>query len=829
MLVFSVFASQLVLVPQAAVAATTGSTVEVATVINTIDFVDLEQNEVQSVSNDAVAVNEIQNIAHNHTGGTFTLEFDGQGPTAAINWDDDGSTIKSELELLSNINTVAVTENATGDWGVEFVDPGASDIALTAGDPSLLTGGSTFSITELTKGGGGTFTLTFGGQTTSSLDWNAPAIDVETALDALTSIGDVSVTGVNPWLVTFLDPGAMDVDMMTATDALIGGTGTTTISEETAGLSAPIDPAGVVYLGDNLLVSDSEINEEETIFDDVNLWEMITGVMTTPAPSDVVATGVENAPTREPTGLAYNSANGHVYISNDSAPARVTDVDPGVDGIYGNGDDSITFLQTKPNNCDGDVPFCIDDPEDVAWDPVSGQIFIAGGTGKTLTAVGPGTNGVFDNLPIDGGDDVAGPHIDISAFVTNAEGLGYRESSDTLLLTDAATDTMYELTKDGRLIREIDISELKLPNIPLTPSDVALAPPSDGSPGLHIYMTDRVKDNEAEPTPPRDGKMYELSVPFENLAPWVDAGPNYSIAISDPLSITGDTYDDGQPNPVAPTVTWSQVDGPGTVEFGSPNSLTTTVSFSAIGGSQDPYVLKLTSTDGLLSSEDTMQVQVFADPPVNQPPTVFAGSNQTITLPDMANLSGAVGDDGLPNPPAAVTTGWSKVSGPGSVIFGDASSVVTSASFSTAGVYVLRLTASDSLLQASDDVTVTVQSTVNTFSDDDGNIFEADIEWLASQGITKGCNPPVNDRFCPNENVTRGQMAAFLVRALGYTDSGGGDLFFDDDLSIFENDIDKLGTAGVTKGCNPPANDRFCPDEYVTRGQMAAFLRRALG
>ena len=115
------------------------------------------------------------------------------------------------------------------------------------------------------------------------------------------------------------------------------------------------------------------------------------------------------------------------------------------------------------------------------------------------------------------------------------------------------------------------------------------------------------------------------------------------------------------------------------------------------------------------------------------------------------------------------------------------------------------------------------------FIDDDDSIFEADIEWLADQGITKGCNPPVNDKFCPNDNVTRGQMAAFLVRALGYTDNGGGDLFIDDDGSIFENDIDRLGTAGVTKGCNPPVNDRFCPDDFVTRGQMAAFLHRALG
>ena len=48
-------------------------------------------------------------------------------------------------------------------------------------------------------------------------------------------------------------------------------------------------------------------------------------------------------------------------------------------------------------------------------------------------------------------------------------------------------------------------------------------------------------------------------------------------------------------------------------------------------------------------------------------------------------------------------------------------------------------------------------------------------------------------------------------------------------MPIVESDIDKLATAGVTRGCNPPVNDRFCPGSNVTRGQMAAFLRRALG
>lgn len=114
-----------------------------------------------------------------------------------------------------------------------------------------------------------------------------------------------------------------------------------------------------------------------------------------------------------------------------------------------------------------------------------------------------------------------------------------------------------------------------------------------------------------------------------------------------------------------------------------------------------------------------------------------------------------------------------------------------------------------------------------TFCDDDGSGFEDSIEKIAGAGITYGCNPPVDDLFCPEDRVTRGAMAAFLTRALNLPRGSGVD-FSDDNGSVFEDAIERLATAGITQGCNPPANTRFCPDDLVTRGQMAAFLTRAL-
>ncbi len=92
----------------------------------------------------------------------------------------------------------------------------------------------------------------------------------------------------------------------------------------------------------------------------------------------------------------------------------------------------------------------------------------------------------------------------------------------------------------------------------------------------------------------------------------------------------------------------------------------------------------------------------------NLAPTANAGSDQTITLPAAAMLSGSISDDGLPNPPASTTVTWSKISGPGTVTFTNPNAAATNATFSTTGTYVLRLTGNDSVFTATDDCQVIV-------------------------------------------------------------------------------------------------------------------------
>lgn len=95
--------------------------------------------------------------------------------------------------------------------------------------------------------------------------------------------------------------------------------------------------------------------------------------------------------------------------------------------------------------------------------------------------------------------------------------------------------------------------------------------------------------------------------------------------------------------------------------------------------------------------------------PTNMPPAVNAGPDRTVTLPSSLAITGSVTDDGLPTPPT-LTIAWSKTSGPGTATFNPANAAATTVTFSAAGTYVLRLSASDGALSASDEVQVSVSN-----------------------------------------------------------------------------------------------------------------------
>jgi glucose/arabinose dehydrogenase len=107
------------------------------------------------------------------------------------------------------------------------------------------------------------------------------------------------------------------------------------------------------------------------------------------------------------------------------------------------------------------------------------------------------------------------------------------------------------------------------------------------------------------------------------------------------------------------------------------------------------------------------------------------------------------------------------------------------------------------------------------FTDDEGRSGESSINALRAANITSGCGSPT--LFCPTRRVTRAEMAFFLDKALNLPPTGP-EFFDDDDGKSGEAAINRLAAAKITGGCG---TRRFCPTSSVTRGQMAAFLLRA--
>ena len=173
----------------------------------------------------------------------------------------------------------------------------------------------------------------------------------------------------------------------------------------------------------------------------------------------------------------------------------------------------------------------------------------------------------------------------------------------------------------------------------------------------------------------------------------VQAGPDITIPQGGTATLSGTAVNASGTDLAAQ---WSVVEAPngGQVTFANASSKTTTATFSLAG----TYQLRLRASSG---ADDLL---VF----VNQPPIVDAGPDQTVVKDRPAELTGSiVGDDLLPPNVLPMIT-WSMLSGPGTVTFQSVNNLKTFARFSAEGVYVLKLSVSDSHLSGDDTTTVKV-------------------------------------------------------------------------------------------------------------------------
>jgi hypothetical protein len=166
-----------------------------------------------------------------------------------------------------------------------------------------------------------------------------------------------------------------------------------------------------------------------------------------------------------------------------------------------------------------------------------------------------------------------------------------------------------------------------------------------------------------------------------------------------------EVYRSNMPDGEATFATWASSAIGGTDET---TPLAATVAASALAAGSNTLAIELHQAN---AGSSDLGLDVSLDGAFsggNAAPTADAGPDLSVTLPAAAALRGRFSDDGLPAVPGVPAFVWSKVSGPGTVNFGNAASPATSATFGAAGDYILKFAVNDGASSASDTVTVRV-------------------------------------------------------------------------------------------------------------------------
>jgi hypothetical protein len=276
------------------------------------------------------------------------------------------------------------------------------------------------------------------------------------------------------------------------------------------------DPSGGAYIqsSNNLLISDGEVNEM-AIFDTINVWEItLSGVQvqeftTFDLPDSIFSD--------EPTGVAYNPDNDHLYFTDDTGIRRVYEMNPGPDGLYDTADDTITSFKT--------ADFGSTDPEGIAYDTFQGHLFIADGVMAEIYEISPGTNGEFDGV-LPPGDDVVVDSFDTAILGLNdPEGVEFNFDNGNLYIVSQSDNIIVETTRSGVYVQDFDFSSYGV----VRPAGLAYAPNSANPAERSIYLVDRGVDNDNDPNE-NDGRIFEF-----NLGPLTPR-----LVIDDVMVIEGD-------------------------------------------------------------------------------------------------------------------------------------------------------------------------------------------------------------------------------------------------------------------------------------------------
>jgi len=260
------------------------------------------------------------------------------------------------------------------------------------------------------------------------------------------------------------------------------------------------DPSGLAYRAstNTLFVVDGEVDEIPALFTGKNGYETtLTGAL--------VSTFSTTKYSKEPVGVALNSANGHVFISDDNKD-RIFEIDPGPDATLFTADDVRTSFSTLGFSSD---------PEGLAFG--GGNLIVTDGLNTEIYVLSPGPNGIFNGIPPEGDDQIVASFDTLALGIRDPETVEYVEATGTLFIIGRTDVLMVETTLTGQLIRKIDIACADA----LDTAGSAFAPGSQ-NPGIwNLYLAARGEDNNQNPNE-NDGKIYEIALnapppPADNL------------------------------------------------------------------------------------------------------------------------------------------------------------------------------------------------------------------------------------------------------------------------------------------------------------------------
>lgn len=243
------------------------------------------------------------------------------------------------------------------------------------------------------------------------------------------------------------------------------------------------DPAGTAYVpGIGFFVSDSEV-EESPFFGTTNLW------LLQPDGTPIQSYSLLNF-TNEPTGLAYDSGTGRLYISDDDQ-LKIFWVDPANPTVK-LGEFDLTQL-----GCN--------DPEDVAVNPNNGHLFIVNGD----QVAGPTANTIVE---IDNTGTQVFSIIHLPAEIRDAEALAYDPSHDVFYVGGGFSPDVWVVDHSGNILQKLDVLEgyrHEVNNTAVNVKDLELAPssdPNDDPNTLNLYVADYGWSHVS------DGRMLEVDL-----------------------------------------------------------------------------------------------------------------------------------------------------------------------------------------------------------------------------------------------------------------------------------------------------------------------------